>query len=306
MSVFVLGIDGGGSKTEALLIEETTGRTIEVKDGGINAIVEGMDASVKHLDSLIRKIALIMERESGTVNAVCIGSAAILEESPDHWSVKQLSEAFPLAQVLGVIDSRIALEGALGGHSGVVVVAGTGSIAYSMDVEGSMRRCGGWGPMIGDEGSGYWIGCETLRSVVKHRDGRGAATMLTERLLDKFQVQTDVELINKVYGEMNRSEVALLAIETGICASLGDEEAIRILSEAGEHLADLAVAIAKCTPMGSTPAITYAGGVFRLGELILSSFNHRLGEWRSALSEPLHPPVHGAVMLARKQFGIGI
>jgi N-acetylglucosamine kinase-like BadF-type ATPase len=264
-----------------------------------------MNASVNHLDSLIRQIASIMEQESGTVKTVCIGSASILVESPDHWSVKQLSEAFPFAQVFGVIDSRIALEGALGGRPGVVVAAGTGSISYSMDVEGKMRRCGGWGPLIGDEGSGYWIGCESLRSVVKHRDGRGTATMLTERLLEKLQVQNDVDLINKVYGEMNRSEVASLAIETGICASIGDEEAIRILNEAGEHLADLAVAIARCTPLDSEPAITYAGGVFRLGELILSSFTLRLGEWRTALREPLHTPVYGAVLLARKQFGTG-
>lgn len=304
MSRFVLGIDGGGSKTEALLVEEATGRAIEVHAGGINAIVESMEASMNHLDSLIRKIVSIMEQESGTVKAVCIGSASILEESPDHWSVKQLSEAFPLAQVLGVIDSRIALEGALGGRPGVVVAAGTGSISYSVDAEGTMRRCGGWGPLFGDEGSGYWIGCETLRTVAKHMDGRGAATMLTERLQEKLQVWSDSDLINKIYSQMNRSEIASLAIETGMCASQGDEESIRILNEAGEHLADLAVAVARSTTWDRAPAISYAGGVFRLGELIMSSFIPRLGDWGSALKEPLHPPSYGAVMLARKQFGL--
>ncbi|MCD9022422.1 N-acetylglucosamine kinase [Cohnella silvisoli] len=304
MPVFVLGIDGGGSKTEAMLMDEATGRTITIQGGGINTIVESMDRSASHLEMLIHAIDSIMEQESGAVKAVCIGSAAILEEDQDHWSVKRLSEAFPLAQVLGVIDSRIALEGALNGRPGVVVAAGTGSISYSMDDKGIMRRCGGWGPLFGDEGSGYWIGCETLRTVAKHMDGRGAATMLTERLQEKLQVRNGVEFINKVYGLMNRSEIASLAIETGTCANLGDGEAIRILSEAGEHLADLAVAVTRSTPWDSKPAISYAGGIFRLGELIMSSFIPRLGEWGSALKEPLHSPSYGAVMLARKQFGM--
>lgn len=303
MSVFVLGIDGGGSKTEALLAEESTGRTFAVQAGGINAIVESMEVSALHLDELIFGIASILERESGTVGAVCIGSAAILEEGSDHWSVRRLAEAFPSAPVIGVIDGRIALEGALGGGPGVVVAAGTGAISYSMDAEGRLRRCGGWGPLFGDEGSGYWIGCEALRAAAKHWDGRGAPTALTDRLQEKLQVRSGTELIHKVYGSMTRSEIAALTVETGECAHGGDAEALRILREAGEHLAELGVAVARSTRWEPErmPAVSYAGGAFRLGEPLLGSFASRLGERGLALKVPLFSPARGAVMLARKQ-----
>ena len=95
----------------------------------------------------------------------------------------------------------IALQAGVGDAAGIVIVSGTGSIAYGRNEHGEASRAGGWGYVLGDEGSGYWIGRLALRAVVRHADGRGRVTSLTPRLLAHFGVERAAELIHKVYHE---------------------------------------------------------------------------------------------------------
>ncbi|CAG7652693.1 N-acetylglucosamine kinase [Paenibacillus allorhizosphaerae] len=301
MKQYLVGIDGGGSKTEAILFEMTSETAHTISSGGINSIVEGVDAASLHLKSLIAQICDIVKTESGQVLSMCIGSAAIVKETDDHWILTLLRDAFPEAKLRGFIDSRIALEGALGGRPGVVVIAGTGSIAYARRQDGTTLRCGGWGPWFGDEGSGYSIGCDALRAVVMALDGRGKPTLLTERLLTLLEVQHDLDIIDKVYGGYRRKEIASLAVEVAACAAQKDEIALRILDDAGRRLAEHLLTLANRVDWESPPALSYAGGVFRMGEAILNPLKSHLGEWSRMLQEPHRSPAHGAVMLALKE-----
>lgn len=298
---FILGIDGGGSKTEALLMDLNTKRQTSFFSGGINSIIDGVDASREQLRLLIEQIDNRLVQENGEILSICIGSASTINEAVENWPLLQLRKAFQHAKIKEVIDSRIALEGALNGKPGAVIIAGTGSIGYSMGSGQSIIRCGGWGPVFGDEGSGYWIGCEALRSVAMEMDGRGEPTRLTERLRDHLPFHNGIELIDRVYGRMDRKEIASLAAVVGSCASDQDPVALRILDQAGKHLARLLLTLIQQTNWDSTPVLSYAGGVFRMGDLILLPLKEHLGEWAAMLKEPCHSPSYGALMLAMEE-----
>jgi N-acetylglucosamine kinase-like BadF-type ATPase len=300
MAEFVLGIDGGGTKLAAVLENLQTGEQFSLStDGGINSIIDDPEDSRRHLRSMIEDIVILLSAKEGTLSGICIGSASVMTDyEKDHWCEELLSQSFPGVPIGAVTDSRIALEGALRGEPGAIVIAGTGSISLSKDSLGQMKRCGGWGSLFGDEGSGYWIGCESLRAVAKHWDGRGDATLLTDRLLEKLQVSTFEGIIQKVYGEMDRKEVASLSVITGECAADRDPAAMQIVEEAGVHLACLASTILEQTVWESKPLLSYAGGVFRMGEQMKRSFLSHLGPWNSVLTEPHEQPAYGAVLLA--------
>lgn len=298
-----MGIDGGGSKTEALLQELETKHQITLYSGGINSITDGMDRTYPQLQSLIQQIKNKLDEEEGEIVGICIGSASIVSEGAQDWSCQALSEAFPNATVNGVIDSRIAAEGALDEQPGVVIVAGTGSIGYSLAFDGTVNRCGGWGPLFGDEGSGYWIGCEALRSIAMEMDGRGESTRLTERLRAQLQIRQPTDLIERIYNRMGRKEIASLAVTVALCAAEKDSVSLEIVNHAAKHLASILLSLIKQTDWDSPPVLSYVGGVFQMGDLILSPLKAHLGEWSVMLKEPKSSPSYGAVMLALKAQG---
>ncbi|NQX60151.1 N-acetylglucosamine kinase [Paenibacillus qinlingensis] len=300
---YVAGIDGGGSKTEALLVDISTGASQRFLSGGINALTDDIAVAKSHLQEIIRDMATYVQRNKGVLQHICLGSPSNFSDAEPDWAVSELVVCFPQARIQGVTDGRIALTGALNGEPGVIVVAGTGSVAYSLDEEGSFRRCGGFGPIFGDEGSGYAMGRDALQAVAMDLDGRGESTLLRERLQQRLSFHNEATLIEKVYSVMSRKQIAALAEVVGMCALEKDPVSLRILDHAAKQLARHYHRLIEQSYWEQPPLLSYAGGVFRMGEMILRPLNNYLGAWAERLALPIQTPVEGAVILAKQAMG---
>jgi N-acetylglucosamine kinase-like BadF-type ATPase len=201
-------------------------------------------------------------------------------------------------------DYEIALVGAMGERRGVLVLSGTGSLAYGVNAAGKSTLVGGWGYLLGDEGSGYWIGLEGLRFVLRADDGSGPPTALTAVLLDALTLSTARALIPWLYHATTprTHDIAALAPLVIQQAQAGDMAAEQIVQRAARHLAALAQTAG--TRLGLTaPSFAFAGGVLASTNPVSEALCHELG--LPAMPVPRYPPVIGAALLALIGLGKG-
>src|SRR5688572_31330836 len=209
VSMHVLGIDAGGTKTVCLLADEHGHVLSESRGGGANLQASGELEVEKVLHA-------VMEEAMGDRDlqpaAICLGIAGVDREA-DAVAVRGIMRRIGFkARTLVVNDALIALVAGAGEQPGVVVVAGTGSIAYGRDGGGRAARSGGWGYLLGDEGGGFWIGRAALMAVVRAFDGRGPATMLSDFVLIEMQLTSPTQLIQAVYEHgLHRQAIAGIA-----------------------------------------------------------------------------------------------
>ncbi|MGH9144913.1 MAG: BadF/BadG/BcrA/BcrD ATPase family protein, partial [Vicinamibacterales bacterium] len=185
---------------------------------------------------------------------------------------------------------------------GIAINAGTGSIVYGRNADFEAARAGGWGHMIGDEGSGYWIGRESLAAVMRASDGRGPETSLTDAILAHFNVDDESQLPRIVYDrEQPRVSVAALGPIAQRAAEHGDAVAVRILERAADELVLGARSVATRLEMrGDAFAFYLAGGVFRVVPWLVDELPRRLVEVAPRAQVQLldEEPAVGAVWLA--------
>jgi N-acetylglucosamine kinase-like BadF-type ATPase len=189
---------------------------------------------------------------------------------------------------------------------GIVIIAGTGSVAFGIDDRSRRARAGGWGPLLDDEGSGYAIGRATLRAAMRAYDGRGPATTLAEAVQRRFLVDSLGMLKHAVRG-MTIDQIAAVAPLALEAARAGDREATAILNRAAEGLADMIAAVARMLGWQHTShALIATGGVFAGGELILGPMAHALADrgCRSERRQARFPPEVGAALLAARAIGV--
>lgn len=258
----VLGIDVGGTKTVCLLSDDDARVLALGREEGANLQGAGELALEKVLH-------LVMESTlagTGVIpSAICLGIAGV-DRAADEAVVRSIMGRIGYkARILVVNDALIALEAGVGAAPGIVIVSGTGSIAYGRDADGQASRAGGWGYVLGDEGSGYWIGRLALRAVVRHADGRGRVTSLTPRLLHHFGVAKAAELINKVYHEeLAPRSIASLARYVQQSRDEGDLVAAGILNRAADELITAATAVMNRLELTDREfTFVLAGGMFR-------------------------------------------
>jgi N-acetylglucosamine kinase-like BadF-type ATPase len=194
------------------------------------------------------------------------------------------------------------------GRRGVVVIAGGGSIAYTMIKGGKIIRAGGWGSALGDEGSAYAIGRAAITAMAREEDGRGPRTELTPRLLSHFHVKHPHEIRRLgSSGRLGVAEIAHLAPLVSECAAHGDREARRIMRQAALDLAELAAAVLTRSSLENrrTP-VFLTGGVFNdvrtLRPAFVAALRRRIPQ--AVARAPRFPPVIGAVLLALKDAGV--
>jgi N-acetylglucosamine kinase-like BadF-type ATPase len=257
----VLGIDVGGTKTVCLLANAEGTILARAREAGANLQGVGELALEKVLHSVMES-ALSGQRVIPT--AICLGIAGV-DRADDQLVVRGIMDRIGYkATILIVNDALIALQAGIGDAPGIVIVSGTGSIAYGRNARGEAARAGGWGYVLGDEGSGYWIGRLALRAVVRHADGRGRETSLTPRLLGHFGLAGAAELIHKVYHEeLAPGAIAALAGLVHQARDEGDLVAAGILDQAAEELVHTAAAVMKRLEMESESfSFVLAGGMF--------------------------------------------
>ena len=258
----VLGIDVGGTKTVCLLGDE---------EGRVLATAKGPGANLQAVGELQLEKVLhtVMEETVGQQTAVpaaiCLGIAGV--DRPEDSAVVRgiMSRIGYKARILVVNDALIALQAGIGAAAGIVIVAGTGSIAYGCDGHGNAARAGGWGYVLGDEGSGYWMGRLALRAIVREADGRGHPTTLTPRVLAHFGATRPEELLQTVYRQdFKPAAVAALATHVQQARDEGDAVATAILDWGTRELVGAAESVTKQLELtGEEFSFVLAGGMFK-------------------------------------------
>src|SRR5688572_4977733 len=257
----VLGIDAGGTKTVCLLADDR-GRVIaEARGGGANL----QSAGELEVEKVLHHV---MEEALGEHDilpaAVCLGIAGV-DRPEDGEAVRGIMRRIGFkTPTLVVNDALVALVAGAGDNPGVVLVSGTGSIAYGRDAAGRAARSGGWGYLLGDEGGGYWIGRAALSAVVRQFDGRGPATLLTDFALTEMNLTSPTELIHAIYERgIQRHAIASIASVVQRAADAGDAVAGEILGRASAEL--VAAASSVITRLGMRGEVfrtVLSGGIF--------------------------------------------
>lgn len=256
--MFAVGVDGGGSKTLAVVVDEQGHERGRAVAGSSNHTGVGIEQAVRSIDSAVEEAA----RQAGCLLPLSSGwfGLAGIDRRDDYELL--LPYLRPLARDIRLTnDAELVLSGLPGGV-GIALIAGTGSIALGRDAWGTTARSGGWGHIIGDEGSGYVLGLRCLQAVARATDGRGQATMLVEMLLKNWQLNDASEMIGKVYTASDKRVVASLSTLVFAAARNGDKVASGIIDDAARELALAALAVKnKLDFAGEALALALGGGV---------------------------------------------
>jgi N-acetylglucosamine kinase-like BadF-type ATPase len=300
--IHVLGIDAGGTKTVCQLADAHGTVIAESRSTGANLQAVGELQVEKVLHEVME--AAIGDRDVMPA-AICLGIAGV--DRPDDAAVVRdiMKRIGYKAKVLVVNDALVALEAGAPGQPGVVVISGTGSISYGRNAQGMAARSGGWGYVLGDEGSGYWIGRAALRAVLRAADQRGPATALTPLLLAHFDVNRPQGLIHEVYhSSLKPAAIGALAQCVHQAFSTGDEVAIGILRGAADELESSAMSVARRLELVGRPfAFILAGGIFKAVPWLQDELSRRLPVTApgSTVRVLEGEPASGAVRLALQE-----
>jgi glucosamine kinase len=301
-----LGIDGGGSKTSCLIGDETsilgTGTA-----AGSNVVRIGKEKAQESLASAIRQACTVANLKPSQITRVCVGVAGAARPEISELVRRMISELLSgevkPAEISVVGDTVITLEAAFGSGPGVVVIAGTGSIAYGRNREGQTARAGGWGFAISDEGSGHWIGRTAVAAAISSWDEHpGQNVPLLEILMKSWRVETIEQLVPAANATPPPDFAALFPAVLSLAES-GDPIARAVLTQAGNHLARLAeFVLRRLFPHSEPVPVAMSGGVFGSSALVRQVFYNGLGSGNPdvALNPNLIEPVRGALELARK------
>jgi len=296
----LLAVDAGGTRTRCVLVS-SRGRVLGSGSGGAgNHILDGWETTRA---SYAR--ALSTARASAGITAVdvaMVASAGVGANGEGREIVESLlRELLPeVERVHATGDMVAAFWGALRMPVGVVVSAGTGSVCFGRNARGETRQVGGWGHLMGDEGSAYDIAVRALRALARAEDGRSEATRLRETLLRRAEVSTPIELALQLYGDsFSRERIAVFAAAVAEAAAAGDDVAGEILRDCGEELALAAMTALRVLGLDDA-AVSYTGAVFDAGPPLLLPFIARVARDapRARVEPPLLPTIGGALRLA--------
>ncbi len=307
MSAFFLGVDGGQSSTTAV-IGDDRGRIVGWASGGPCNHVAAGEARAKFL-------AVMRE---------CLSQAAAragLAGSGSRWSFKAaclgmsggpadktalLHELIESEHTIVTHDAMVGLAGALAGEPGIVIIAGTGSIAFGQNARGETARAGGWGYLFGDEGGAFDLVRQALRVILREHEGWGGRTALTPALLEAASAADANELLHAFYTEAwPRRRIASLAPVVNRIAEDGDPAAAAILHNAARELALLAASVRRqLWSDEESVRIAWTGGVFE-SAILLDRFRSLVSLDENAVcGPPRHGPAVGALLLAYRAAGV--
>ncbi len=301
---YFLGVDGGATGTACAVCDDN-GRVLGIGHGGpSNHILApgGEGRARAAVETALAAAAAAAGLYRTEFACAHFGMTGINRDTEAARVFARVAASLFTARVMQIDnDASIALAGALACRPGVVVIAGTGSVAFGRDPSDREARAGGWGYLFGDEGSGFAIGLAGVRAALRARDGTGPPTALEERIPQQCGRRlTEIPVL--YYGEkLQRSEIAALAPAVTAAAASGDAVALSVVVKAAQGLAAVAAAvIAQLTwPEGAVP-LAPVGGVFKAGRVILDPMKAALAARAptAILVPPRFAPAVGALLLA--------
>jgi glucosamine kinase len=308
---YFLGIDGGGTKTRCVLADETTVLARSMT-GASNIVRLGEQQAREALHGVIRQVCAATDISLEQISAVCIGAAGAAR--PEIAArvrniITELSFGFTSENVEVVGDAEVALEAAFGEGPGVIVIAGTGSIAYGRDAAGRAARAGGWGFAVSDEGSGHWIGRRAVTEILNSAD-RGFQTQLRPLVLQTWKIESIDQLVQMANSTPPPDFPRLFPLVLR-AADDGDAIAGMILTDAGGELAELAtIVIGRLAGLtregaqrpGAGLPVALTGSVFRQSSEVRQVFWHALQTNFPSIEvrQELVDPVEGSLARARR------
>ncbi|HEU5184947.1 MAG TPA: BadF/BadG/BcrA/BcrD ATPase family protein [Gemmatimonadaceae bacterium] len=308
MSAIVIGVDGGGTRTRIWVADER-GQQLGSAEGPGSALRPGeADRSADVIVATTREALASCEMTHVTPKVLCVGVAGAGRD-PERQALWQSLVSRDVAdEVVVHADAAIALDDAFGDGAGILLIAGTGSVAFGRGPTGTSSRCGGWGPVCGDEGSGAWIGRRALSIVTGASDEREPPTTLVGAILTAAQVD-DVDGLVGWAATATPADLASLAPVVASTADTGDLRANSLLSMASEELVLHVRTLARRLfgdERASIP-VALAGGLLSAGAPLRKRVEHRLKTavpGAQVRSEEV-VPVRGAVRGALRYLGVG-
>ena len=302
---YYIGIDGGGTKTKCVLTDENLNIKFEAQSGPSHFLTIGTDIVAETIINLVDKCLThgnIAPQELKSVVLGTTGAGRITDAKKLEKAVYNFARTnnFILPTFKVVSDARIALEGAFSGNPGSILIAGTGSIMFGKDRTGEIHRVGGFGRLIGDEGSGLTIGRKGLNIVAKYFDGRVSNTFLAEKIKEKFNITNGSELITKVYNdEIKTQHVAPLVMEA---AKQGDNFCKDILDKESDELL-LHIMAMNRKLNEEKMKVVFIGGTITNENLYSNMLKEKIKLYlpNVILQNPDYPPELGAVILGKNE-----
>ena len=304
-----LGVDGGGTKTAYALIDGRGRILASHLTASVSHLSEGFAAAASMLGEGVRTILAQASLTPADIDFAFFGLPAYGEDSATTAQMDAMpTSVLERAKVRCGNDMVCSWAGSLGCREGISVIAGTGSIAYG-EYEGRAARTGGWGELIGDEGSAYWIAREGMNLFSRMSDGRAARGALHAIVCKRFDLGVDLDLCARLYGECAsaRSTFAQFAKLVSEAATAGDDRAREIFLRAADELAALAIAVRRTLAVPDTVSlpVSYSGGTLAGSPVLLAAFTDSLKAIAPPFDcrAPLFPPVIGAALYAARLAG---
>lgn len=308
---FILGVDGGATKTVCAIADENFHVLGIGRSGPCNYNTVGVERARRNVEEAIQKAYQSAgKRLEGKIADVgCFGIGGLTTQHDYEIISTQIVPSWSAKNRIIVNDVIVAFYAATNGDPGIVVVAGTGSIAYGMNSRGMSMVSGGWGWLIGDEGSAFYIAREALSLATKAYDGRGGKTILVDMFREEFKVDDFKDIVPKIYHEVTSAGIASLSRIVFSAAKRGDRMAIKILRNAGEELGRAAVAIARrLFDRNERIMIGVSGGVFIADPTVWEYFKKYVSKRLSNVTfvPPVKHPVIGALIMGYRALNIGM
>lgn len=309
----LIGVDGGATKTIAATFNPATGQASAAETGPSNPEAIGLDAAASSINSAIMTAlgahtGYLQDGQHSSPETAISGAVLGIAGINNHEEGQRLLARVPSLKnktALAVNDVVAAWASGSLASPGITAISGTGSNTFGVNPHGQAWRCGGWGHILGDEGSGYLIALHGIQHAVAWRDGRGEWSSMIPRLLDFYELSDIEDIMPMVYRPFDKARIAAFAEQVAGSAAEGDEPAIRIFRQAAADLARQIEVIHATLQFGGPTEVTLIGSNFRAGEVFLGPLRERL---RLVLGDrdfsvPRLPPVGGSLWLASRAAG---
>ncbi|MDR3668654.1 MAG: BadF/BadG/BcrA/BcrD ATPase family protein [Ignavibacteriaceae bacterium] len=298
---YFIGIDGGGTKTDCIITDENCNQLFAIKGGPLNLLAATPSESSDTILKLINSCLLNLDITLTQLNCIGVGAAGAGRSENSEKLGNNLNALLQNSVKLRVFtDAEAALEGAFNGKPGCILISGTGSIIFGKDQSGIIHRCGGYGKILGDEGSGYMLGKKALITAAKQFDARNEKSLLTELLKDKYQIQSVQDILNEVYN--NKLDISSIAPIVLASAGNNDKVSLRIIDEETNELLLLISCMKKKLEQENFD-ISFGGKLLSTRNIFSDTLKSKLAnsyKWVK-IKEPEYSPAMGAVFIAKKK-----
>lgn len=309
--MYYLGIDGGGTKTAFCIMNSETGIVSSYFSGPLFYMESGFESVTQTVLDGTHNCFMAAGVSAENIQSCFVGIPGFGEIDSDMDRLtSDISRSLKFENIYFGNDVEAGLAGSLACQPGINIVSGTGSIACGRDENGQYSRSGGWAHHFGgDEGSAYWIGCRLIQEFTRQSDGRSKKTRLYSSLKKHFSLKRDFDILDLILNRyrMERSRIASLSSLAAEIALCGDSAALMIFSQAAAELYDMISAVKNSLSFRNSPvSVSYSGGVFNSGDLILKPLEKLIENKNFRLVPPAFSPVTGACLLAYSRYHQGI